>query len=83
MDPRSARLETRLIHAGEPRPRIEGAGILPIFRSTVWESRPGEAYHDIRYPRLSNLPNHVALGEKLAATTSSIHASYATRSCTA
>ncbi len=67
MAPRSTRLETRLIHAGEPRPRIEGAGILPIFRSTVWESRPGEDYHDIRYPRLSNLPNHVALGEKLAA----------------
>ncbi len=57
--PRSTRLETRLIHAGEPRPRIEGAGILPIFRSTVWETRPGEDYHDIRYPRLSNLPNHV------------------------
>ncbi len=66
MDPRARRLETRLIHAGEPKPRIEGAGVLPIFRSTVWESRPGESYHDIRYPRLSNLPNHVALGEKLA-----------------
>lgn len=67
MDPKATRLETRLIHAGEPRPRIEGAGVVPIFRSTVWESREGESYHDIRYPRLSNLPNHVALGEKLAA----------------
>lgn len=67
MDSRSKRLETLLIHAGEPRPRIEGAGILPIFRSTVWESLPGERYDDIRYPRLSNLPNHVALHAKLAA----------------
>ena len=64
---RTTRLETRLIHAGEPRPHILGAGIAPIFRSTIWESRPGEDYHDIRYPRLSNLPNHTALHEKLAA----------------
>ncbi len=67
MSDKKRRLETKLIHAGEARPRIEGAGILPIFRSTVWENRPGEDYHDIRYPRLSNLPNHIVLGEKLAA----------------
>ena len=67
MSSRSTRLETKLIHAGEPRPRILGAGIVPIFRSTVWENLPGESYHDIRYPRLSNLPNHVALHGKLAA----------------
>ena len=67
MNKRQSRLETKLIHAGEPTPRILGAGVIPIFRSTVWENVPGESYHDIRYPRLSNLPNHVALHEKLAA----------------
>ena len=40
--------------------------MLPIFRSTLWENRPGEGYHELRYPRLSNLPNHIALGAKLA-----------------
>ncbi|MCH2171822.1 PLP-dependent aspartate aminotransferase family protein [Myxococcota bacterium] len=61
------KLETRLIHAGEAEPRILGAGVPPIFRSTVWEHVPGAGYHDILYPRLSNLPNHVVLGDKLAA----------------
>ena len=67
MTSRSTRLETKLVHAGEPRPRILGAGVVPIFRSTIWENPPGEGYHDLRYPRLSNLPNHVALHAKLAA----------------
>ena len=31
------RLETDLIHAGEPRPRIEGAVTLPIFQSSTFE----------------------------------------------
>ncbi len=61
------RLETRLIHAGEPRPRVLGAGVVPIYRSTIWENRPDEGYHEIRYPRLSNLPGHDALHAKLAA----------------
>ena len=61
------KLETRLIHAGEAEPRILGAGVPPIFRSTIWEHVPGAGYHDILYPRLSNLPNHVVLGDKLAA----------------
>ena len=59
MNSKQTQLETRLIHAGEPQPRILGAGIPPIFRSTVWEQVPDAGYHDILYPRLSNLPNHV------------------------
>ena len=59
-------MQTKLVHSGEPHPRIEGAGVEPIFRSTLWEYRPEDGYHDIRYPRLSNLPNHVQMGEKLA-----------------
>ncbi len=62
----SYQLETQLIHAGEPRPRILGAAVLPIFQSTVFEAKPGAAYDDLVYPRLNNLPNHDALAGKLA-----------------
>ena len=61
------RLETRLIHAGEPRPRIEGAVTLPIFQSSTFEFGGESDYDRIRYLRLSNTPNHEALHQKLAA----------------
>jgi cystathionine beta-lyase/cystathionine gamma-synthase len=40
---------------------------VPIFQCTVYE-RGDETggYHDVRYPRLNNLPGHAALGAKLA-----------------
>ncbi len=60
------KLETRLIHAGEPRPRIEGAVSMPIFQSSTFETRPGAGYHELGYIRLSTTPNHVALHAKLA-----------------
>ncbi|GAB4566061.1 MAG: PLP-dependent aspartate aminotransferase family protein [Haliangiales bacterium] len=63
----SEHIETKLIHAGEPRPRIEGAATIPIFQSTVFEHRDGADYHGAIYPRLSNLPNHHAMHAKLAA----------------
>jgi len=68
MGERTQAFETRLIHAGRPRPRIEGAAVVPIFQCTVFEhdEDPG-SYDDVRYPRLSNLPNHGALSVKLAA----------------
>jgi cystathionine beta-lyase/cystathionine gamma-synthase len=60
-------LATRVIHAGRREPRIEGSCILPIFQSTVWEHGEGDGgYHEVRYPRLSNLPNHEVLGRRLA-----------------
>jgi cystathionine beta-lyase/cystathionine gamma-synthase len=59
-------LSTRLVHAGEPRPRLGGAAVVPIFQSTVFEEQEKASYDDIRYPRLNNTPNHVVLGEKLA-----------------
>jgi cystathionine beta-lyase/cystathionine gamma-synthase len=61
------RLETKLIHAGEPRPRIHGAVSLPIFQSAMFEYAGETSYHDLQYIRLNNTPNHVALHEKLAA----------------
>lgn len=60
-------LETKLIHAGEPQPRIEGAVTVPIFQSAMFETAGGTGYHDLRYIRLNNTPNHRALHEKLAA----------------
>ncbi|MFW6198197.1 MAG: trans-sulfuration enzyme family protein [Acidobacteriota bacterium] len=62
------RIHTKLIHAGEPEPRIGDAVAMPIFQSSTYLSRPeDEDYHDIRYARLNNTPNHAALHAKLAA----------------
>jgi cystathionine beta-lyase/cystathionine gamma-synthase len=60
-------IETKLIHAGEPSPRIEGAVSMPIFQSATFAYRGETNYHDLRYIRLNNTPNHVALHRKLAA----------------
>ncbi len=61
------RLETKLIHAGEPEPRIQGAVIMPIFQSAMFEYAGETNYHDLKYIRLNNTPNHIALHQKLAA----------------
>jgi len=60
-------LETKLIHAGEPEPRIAGAVSMPIFQSVNYEYTGEADYHSLKYIRLSNTPNHVALHQKLAA----------------
>jgi len=67
MTDREPTIDTKLIHAGEIRPGIEGAVALPIFQSANFESVEGEEYHDIKYMRLSNSPNHTVLAAKLAA----------------
>jgi cystathionine beta-lyase/cystathionine gamma-synthase len=59
-------LETKLVHAGEPEPRIEGAVSLPIFQSANFEYSGETDYHDLKYIRLNNTPNHRALHAKLA-----------------
>ena len=61
------RLETKLIHAGEPEPRINGAVAMPIFQSAMFEYAGETSYHDLKYIRLNNTPNHLALHQKLAA----------------
>lgn len=61
------RFTTQLIHAGEPRPRIGGALVAPIFQSSTFESDGERPYHDVRYTRLSNTTNHDVLAVKLAA----------------
>jgi cystathionine beta-lyase/cystathionine gamma-synthase len=60
------RIETNLIHAGEPEPRIGGAVEMPVFQSAMYEYAGGEGYHDLGYIRLNNTPNHQALHAKLA-----------------
>jgi cystathionine beta-lyase/cystathionine gamma-synthase len=61
------RIETKLIHAGEPRPRPGRAISMPIFQSSTYEYAGASDYHDIQYIRLNNTPNHTALHGKLAA----------------
>ena len=65
--PQSSHIDTKLIHAGEPNPRILGAVSIPIFQSAMFEYAGETGYHDLRYIRLNNTPNHVALHQKLAA----------------
>jgi cystathionine beta-lyase/cystathionine gamma-synthase len=59
------RIETKLIHSGEPEPRIEGAVSMPIFQSANFEYGDEDDYHSLKYIRLNNTPNHVALHLKL------------------
>ena len=60
-------LETKLIHAGEPDPLINGAVSIPVFQSSTFEYSGQTDYHDLKYIRLNNTPNHIALHQKLAA----------------
>ncbi len=60
-------IDTRLIHAGEPDPPIDGAVAMPIFQTAMFHTVEDADYHDIRYIRLNNTPNHHALHRKLAA----------------
>ena len=67
MTQQSLKIETKLIHAGEPEPRIEGAVTLPIFQSSTFQYG-GESHYDrLKYIRMNNTPNHVTLHQKLAA----------------
>jgi len=59
-------LETKLIHAGEPEPRFSGAVCIPIFQSAMFEFAGETSYHDLKYIRLNNTPNHTVLHKKLA-----------------
>jgi cystathionine beta-lyase/cystathionine gamma-synthase len=60
-------LETQLVHAGEPQPRIAGAVEMPIFQSATYEYAGEASYHDVRYLRTNNTPSQLALHAKLAA----------------
>jgi cystathionine beta-lyase/cystathionine gamma-synthase len=61
------RIETKLVHAGEPLPRIAGAVEMPIFQSATYEYSGEGSYHDVRYLRINNTPSQQVLHVKLAA----------------
>jgi len=60
-------LETQVVRAGSPSPRIGGAVITPIFQSAMFEYAGETSYHDLKYIRLNNTPTQTALHAKLAA----------------
>ena len=66
MNVQSEGIETKVIHAGEPSPRVNGAVVMPIFQSAMFESAGEKTYDSIRYIRLNNTPNHEAVARKLA-----------------
>jgi len=57
---------TKAIHAGRLDPRPQGAITTPIYQSSTYEYH-GEDYHNVGYLRLSNSPNHIVLGKRIAA----------------
>jgi cystathionine beta-lyase/cystathionine gamma-synthase len=63
----STHIDTRAVHAGEPRPRIGGAVTMPIFQSATFEYGGETSYDDLKYLRLNNTPSQTALHDKLAA----------------
>jgi len=68
MTRKARRIETQLVHAGELGPRVLGAVSMPVFQSSTYETgEGGGGYHDVRYIRLNNTPNHLVLHGKLAA----------------
>jgi len=67
MSESTLRIETKLVHAGEPLPRILGAVEMPIFQSATFEYGGEGSYHDVRYLRTNNTPSQLALQAKIAA----------------
>jgi cystathionine beta-lyase/cystathionine gamma-synthase len=57
--------ETQLVHAGEP-PQVDRSVTLPIFQTSTFRYEGEGNYHDIRYQRLNNNPNQLAVSDKLA-----------------
>jgi cystathionine beta-lyase/cystathionine gamma-synthase len=67
MADKTQRIDTRLIHAGEPERRPFGAVSLPIFQSSTYEYAGQSSYDALKYIRMNNTPNHEVLHHKLAA----------------
>jgi cystathionine beta-lyase/cystathionine gamma-synthase len=59
-------LETNVIHAGAPRPAVDGAVVTPIFQSANYLMAEESSYDEVRYIRLHNSPNHRTLHARLA-----------------
>lgn len=59
-------VDTRAVHAGDPRPRVGGAVVPPIFQSANYEFTGESDYHDLRYIRLNNTPGQAAAAARIA-----------------
>jgi cystathionine beta-lyase/cystathionine gamma-synthase len=60
-------IETNVVHAGAPSPRLGGAVVAPIFQSANYLMADEASYDALRYIRLSNSPSHLTLHARLAA----------------
>jgi cystathionine beta-lyase/cystathionine gamma-synthase len=60
------RIETQVVHAGEAKGGEFGPVAMPIFQSSTFVDSGRGEYHNIRYIRLNNTPNHDVLHAKLA-----------------
>ncbi|MDC0648207.1 PLP-dependent transferase [bacterium] len=58
--------QTKLVHGGDPNPRILGSVVPPIFQSATYEQNEEGGYHDGKYIRMSNTPGHDLLHDKLS-----------------
>ncbi len=58
-------ISTTAIHGGEDLSRAHGSVIPPIYQSSTFEYGGQSSYHDIKYIRLNNTPNHQTLHSKL------------------
>ncbi len=60
-------IDTKLIHGSAKARRVHGAVVTPIFQTAMFEYAGEAIGHDLKYLRLNNSPNHLALHDKLAA----------------
>lgn len=60
-------LQTLVLHAGAPAEPYDGAVVTPIFQSATFVYDGAADYHDVRYIRLNNTPNHRVLHARIAA----------------
>lgn len=60
-------MDTAVVHAGDPRPRVQGAVVLPIFQSATYEFRGDGTDDELRYARYGNAPNQRAVAARIAA----------------
>jgi cystathionine beta-lyase/cystathionine gamma-synthase len=66
-DERFATLDTNVVHAGRPTPRIGDAAVTPVFQSANYLMADEGSYDEVRYIRLSNSPSHLTLQARLSA----------------
>lgn len=66
MNLKNKRFDTKLIHAGEPRPEPGDPVTLPIYQSSTYAFSNASEYDSVRYIRLNNTPNHLCVGQKIA-----------------